>query len=97
MVGVSGDTAKTQALFKQEHGLNFTLLADDKGEVAKAFGVPTKAGGKVKHKDEEIVRGVTAARWTFIIGKDGKIAYKNTKVNAAEDSKAVLEAVSKLK
>lgn len=65
--------------------------------MAKAFGVPTKAGGKIKHKDEEIVRGVTPARWTFIIGKDGKIAYKNTKVSAAEDSKAVLEAVSKLK
>ena len=97
VVGVSGDTAQTQSLFKQEHGLNFTLLADEKGDVAKAFGVPLKAGGKVKHKDQELVRGVTAARWTFIIGKDGRIAYKNTRVNAAEDSKAVLEAVSKLK
>ena len=65
--------------------------------MAKAFGVPTKPGGKVKHKGAEIERGVTAARWTFIIGKDGKIAYRNTKVNAAEDSKAVLEALSKLK
>lgn len=101
VVGVSGDAVKTQELFKKEHGLNFALLADEKGEVAKAFGVATKAGGKAKVKaggqDAEFTRGVTAARWTFIVGKDGKIAYKNTKVNAAEDSKAVLEALSKLK
>ena len=101
MIGVSGDSPKTQGLFKKEHNLGFTLLGDEKGEVAKAFGVPLKAGGKVKAKvggqDEELVRGVSAARWTFIIGKDGKVAYKNTAVKAAEDSKAVLEAVGKLK
>ena len=51
----------------------------------------------VVDKEEELTRGVSAARWTFIIGKDGKIAYKNTMVKAAEDSKAVLEAVEKLK
>lgn len=97
VVGVSGDTAATQALFKKEHGLPYTLLGDETGAVAKAFGVPLKAGGKVKHKDRELVRGVTAARWTFVIGKDGKIAYRNTKVNAAEDAKAVRDALSKLK
>jgi len=40
---------------------------------------------------------VSASRWTFVIDKSGKVAYINTKVNAAEDSKAILEAVSKLK
>ena len=94
---MSGDSAATQALFKKEHNLPYTLLGDEAGAVAKAFGVPVKAGGKVKHKDQELVRGVTAARWTFVIGKDGKVAYKNTKVNAAEDAKAVLAAVEKLK
>jgi peroxiredoxin Q/BCP len=101
VVGVSGDSAKTQALFKKEHNLNFTLLGDEKGDVAKAFGVPLKPGGKVKVKvggqDTEIEQGVRAARWTFVIGKDGKIAYKNKEVKAADDSKAVLEAVNKLK
>ena len=101
VVGVSGDAAKTQELFKKEHNLAFTLLADEKGDVAKAFGMAPKAGGKAKVKaggqDAEFTRGVTAARWTFIVGKDGKVVYKNTKVNAAEDSKAVLEALSKLK
>jgi peroxiredoxin Q/BCP len=101
VVGVSGDEVKNQAAFKKFHNLNFSLLADDKGEVAKAFGVETKKGGSVKQKigdkDEEFTRGVTEMRWTFVIDKAGKIAYKNTKVNAAEDSKAVLEVISKLK
>ena len=101
VVGVSGDAVKTQELFKKEHKLPFTLLADEKGEVAKAFGVPAGKGGKVTQKidgeDQELVRGVTAQRWTFVIDKAGKIAHKQTKVNAAEDSKAVLEVVGKLK
>ena len=97
VVGVSGDSAATQALFKKEHNLPYTLLGDETGAVAKAFGVPLKAGGKVKHKDQELARGVTASRWTFVIGKDGKIAYRNTQVKAAEDGKAVLEVLSKLK
>ena len=101
VVGVSGDNVKGQEAFKKFHKLNFTLLADEKGDVAKAFGVPTSKGGTVKwkidEKDEEFTRGVTAKRWTFIIGKDGKIAFKNTEVKAADDSKAVMDAVQKLK
>src|SRR5262245_22721498 len=87
VVGVSGDAVKNHQLFKQIHKLNFTLLADEDGSVAKKFGVPLKPGGVIKAKDAdgntvELKRGVTAARWTFVVGKDGKIAYKNSKVNA---------------
>jgi peroxiredoxin Q/BCP len=99
VVGISGDTAKTQGLFKKQHDLNFTLLGDEKGAVAKLFGVPTKPGGeittKVEGKDEKIARGATIERWTFIVGKDGKIVFKNSKVNAAGDAKAVVEELSK--
>ena len=101
MIGVSGDTAKTQEAFKKFHKLSYTLLADEKGEVAKAFGVPVSKGGTYKHKfedrEEEFTRGVTIKRWTFVIDKAGKIAYKNTEVKPAEDSKAVLAALEKLK
>jgi peroxiredoxin Q/BCP len=102
VIGVSGDSVKGQSIFKQSHNLNFTLLADEKGEVAKQFGVPTKPGGTLKAKDPngkevEMTRGVTISRWTFIIGKDGKITYKNEKANVGDDSKKVLEAVEKLK
>jgi peroxiredoxin Q/BCP len=102
VVAVSGDSAKTLGMFKKENKLPFTLLADEKGELAKKFGVPVKvAPGKVKTKidgaDVELERGATISRWTFIIGKDGKIAYKDDKVNAAKDGKKVLEEVEKLK
>lgn len=102
VIGVSGDAVKNQQLFKSTHKLNFTLLADEDGSVAKKFGVPVGKGGEFKTKDadgKEVVlkRGVTAQRWTFIIDKEGKVALKNTKVAAAEDSKKILEAVEKLK
>lgn len=101
VVGVSGDAVKTQEAFKKANKLNFAVLSDEKGAVAKAFGVPAGKGGTVKKtidgKDEEFTRAVSIQRWTFVIDKAGKIAYKNPKVKAAEDSKAVLEAIEKLK
>ena len=80
--------------------LNFTLLADEEGAIARLFGVPVGKGGKVKAKDAagqpfEITRKATAARWTFVIGKNGKIAYKNAKVNPALDAKAITEFITK--
>jgi len=101
MIGVSGDSSATHALFKQAFKLNFSLLADEEGKLAKQFGVPMGPGGQVRTKDADgkvlmLKREVTAARWTFIIGRDGKIAYKNTKVNPVEDSKQVAAAIEKL-
>jgi peroxiredoxin Q/BCP len=101
VVGVSGDSARNHQLFKKVHNLNFTLLADEDGSVAKAFGVPLRAGGEIKQvidgKEETLKRGVTAARWTFVIDKQGKIASKDTEVKAAEDSKKILSVVEGLK
>jgi len=101
VVGISGDSAVTHALFKKAEKLNFTLLADEDGSIAKNFGVPLSPGGEVRARDADgnklvLKREVTAARWTFIIGMDGKIAYKNTKVNPLEDSKQVAAFIEKL-
>lgn len=98
VVGVSGDSVRNHQLFKKAENLNFTLLADEKGEVAKAFGVPFKAGEvsivrKIDGKDETLTRGGTASRWTYVIGRDGNILLKNDKVVAADDSKAILKLV----
>jgi peroxiredoxin Q/BCP len=41
-------------------------------------------------------REVTANRWTFVIGLDGKILYKNTKVDPVKDSKQVADVLEKL-
>jgi len=110
VIGVSGDSVLNHHLFKQTWKLNFTLLADDAGQVAAKFGVPTLPGGKVvpRGPDRKILmdengkpirleRKTSFARWTFIIGKDGKILYKNTKVHPVNDSKQVLGFIEKLK
>ncbi len=102
VVGVSGDGVRNHQLFKKEYGLNFPLLADTEGTVAAAFGVPVTPGEKVVTKEiggvnEEFKRSVTTKRWTFVIDAAGKVAAKNTEVAAADDSKAVLEVVRRLK
>ena len=94
VVGVSGDKVENLRLFKLAENLNFPLLADEKGDIAKAFGVPAGDGGAIKRTVEgvehELIRGVTTRRWTFIIGRDGNIVYKNDSVNAQNDTKEVL-------
>ena len=99
VVGVSGDTVENHKLFKKQQNLNFNLLADVDGKVAQAFGVPMTVGAKevtakIDGKDEILKRNVTTQRWTFVIGKDGKILLKNNKVAAAEDSKAILKLIN---
>ncbi len=102
VVGVSGDTVSSHQAFKKAHDLNFTLLADVDGSVAKKFGVPITEGEKTVKKvildvEHVLTRNVTAKRWTFVIDKDGKIAYKDDAVKAKQDPETILAAVDKLK
>lgn len=94
VVGISGDKIASLKLFRQAENLNFTLLSDEKGDIARSFGVPLGAGGSIIRTvggvEHELVRDLSAKRWTFIIGKDGKIIYKNETVNAENDSVEVL-------
>lgn len=100
VVGVSGDKVENLKYFKEAHNLNFPLLSDPNGEVAKKFGVQIKDGGSIVRniggKDITLQRGITTSRWTFIIDKAGKVAYKNTEVNAEEDSKQTIEVIKNL-
>ena len=100
VVGVSGDSVNNHQLFKQANGLNFSLLADPRGKIAKAFGVPVRRGGEITRlvagKEKRFVRGVTARRWTFVIGLDGRIVNRNTDVNAAASAESVLKVVRQL-
>jgi len=97
VVGVSGDNVEGLKLFKKANDLNFTLLSDSKGDIAKKFGVPTREGGTITREidgqDFDLVRGVTASRWTFVIDKTGKIVYKNTEVDATKDTEQILEFI----
>ena len=101
IVGVSGDSVENHKHFKNEYQLNFTLLADPDGKIAKAFGVNTRPGGSIVREiggaSVELKRGVTASRWTFVIDLDWKIAHIDTKVKAAKDSEKVLKVIEKLK
>ena len=102
VVGVSGDAVRNHQLFKQAEHLNFTLLSDESGAVASAFGVPHRDGKAsivrtINGNEETLTRKATMSRWTFVIDRDGKIALKNTKVNAAQDSQEILKLVETLK
>jgi thioredoxin-dependent peroxiredoxin len=101
VVGVSGDSVKTHEAFKKDHKLNFTLLADEKGEVGKLFGIPVGKGGTAKGKDldgkaVDVVRGSTIKRWTVVIDKKGEIAAIDEVKKAGEDPARIAEFVSKL-
>jgi peroxiredoxin Q/BCP len=94
VVGVSGDNAEGLEFFKKAHNLNFTLLSDETGEIARIFGVPTRDGGTFTSEFNgqafELERAVTTSRWTFIIDNERKIVYKNEQVDVAKDSEEVL-------
>ncbi len=99
VVGISGDNVEGLKLFKKAENLNYTLLSDESGEIARSFGVPTRDGGKITKEIDgqsfDLVRGTTASRWTFIIDKYGKIVYKNEQVDAAKDTEEVLSFLKK--
>lgn len=95
VIGISADPVNNLRLFKQVHQLNFTLLSDVNGTIARRFGVPIRPGGAfrttVDGQEVTLKRSYTLARWTFIIDKAGKVVHKDTTVNTAADSTSVAE------
>src|SRR5207253_1482326 len=96
VIGVSGDSVETHKLFKAYHKLPFPLLADEKGEVAKTFGVPVNKGGEsptINEKGEKgkAPRGVTIARFTVVIDKAGKVAAIDQVTAAGGDAKRIAD------
>lgn len=79
--GVSADTAEDQLAFAEKYDLPFTLLADKKGEVISAFGVPTLNN-----------RGF-ASRQSFLI-KDGKIIWRDLKAKPATQAQDAIAAAA---
>jgi thioredoxin-dependent peroxiredoxin len=58
VVGASTDAVESHRAFAEKHALPFTLLADTRGELARAFGV---------------LNGARADRATFVLDRDGRI------------------------
>lgn len=98
VVGISGDEPENLKIFKKAYNLNFPLLSDNSGEIAKKFGVPVSDGSSITReidgKEYIMKRGVTAKRWTFTINKKGEIIDINQVVDPEHDSQNVLKILS---
>jgi peroxiredoxin Q/BCP len=86
IVGVSADSAQSHKDFCAKEGLNFKLLADPQLKTIADYGsVMEYQGTKM------------AARNTFLINPDGKIARVYLKVNPTKHSEEVLKDLTALK
>lgn len=82
--GVSADSVDELKKFKENHNLNFTLLADPDLDVVKSYG--TKMPFLKMSK-----------RWTFVIGPDLKVRSIEKDVDPLLDAKRMAEILKKLK
>lgn len=82
VVGVSTDDVWSHKHFADEHDLPFPLLADPDERVLNLYGVPTRLG--------------MAARVTFIIDTEGRIARVFPDVDPAVHVTEVLETLESL-
>ncbi len=90
VVGVSLDPVKSHEKFRNKFTLNFPLLADEKIEMSKAYGV----------YQEKSMYGKTywgLVRNTYIVGPDGKIVMVFEKVKPAEHIAQVVEVLKSIR
>lgn len=83
VLGVSGADRILHQDFATEQELPFLLVADEKHEIARAFGVPVENGRE--------------KRVTFIVGKDRKIARVFPEVAPEGHASEVVQALEALK
>lgn len=83
VLGVSADDVGSHSAFARKYDLPFSILADPKGELIKAYGVKMPVF-------------TMASRVTFIIDKQGVIRHKVDKVDTAKHDQQVLELLKTL-
>jgi thioredoxin-dependent peroxiredoxin len=88
ILGISPDTPKAQLKFKEKFDLPYTLLADDKKDVAKLFDVL-----KEKNMYGKKVMGIV--RSTFLIDPEGQVAHIFSPVKPEGHAEEVLAHVKK--
>jgi peroxiredoxin Q/BCP len=80
--GANIDTPETNRAFAQSLGLNFPILSDPGQTVARAYGVLGASG--------------FPSRWTFYVGRDGRILHIDTHVRPASHGADVAEMLNSL-
>jgi peroxiredoxin Q/BCP len=83
ILGVSLDDRSKHQEFTTKDSLNFPLLVDSDSTICREYGVP-------------VAKGKYAARWTFLIDKNGKIAQVYRKVDVRTHSDELLKDISAL-
>lgn len=87
ILGISPDSPKSHAKFKEKYHLPFTLLADEGHKIADVYGV----WGLKKNMGREYM-GIF--RTTFLIGPDGNLVKVFENVKPDGHSAQVLEALN---
>jgi peroxiredoxin Q/BCP len=77
------DPPETNKAFAQALGVDYPLLSDPSRAVASAYGVV----------DED---QPYASRWTFYIGRDGKVLHVDKQVSPASQGKAIAAKLAEL-
>ncbi|HTV18661.1 MAG TPA: peroxiredoxin [Polyangiaceae bacterium] len=80
--GVSQDSAKSHRRFSEREQLPFPLVADEDGSITRAYGVPSRIG--------------LAARVTFLIDANGRVARVWPDVDPGVHASEVLAAIDAL-
>ena len=86
VLGISPDSPKRHARFREKHGLPFTLLSDEEHAVAELYGTWVE-----KRNYGKTYMGIE--RSTFVIDRNGTIATVMRKVNPAQHADDVLAAL----
>jgi peroxiredoxin Q/BCP len=84
----SVDTVEQAKAFGEAHNADFPLLSDPDKKVADAYGTLRDYGGQI---------GVVSQRWTFYIGKDGRIMAIDKAVKPATSAEDVAAKLAELK
>lgn len=86
VVGVSPNSVESHQKFMDKHELNFPLISDDQGKMAKLFGV-------VEEKPDGSFNYI---RSTFICDQDGIIQWVESPVDVEGHVERVLEAIEEV-
>lgn len=85
IVGVSPDNAESHQKFMEKHHLNFPLISDENGAMAKKFGVAEDVNGKL-----------TYIRSTFLCDPDGIIDWVESPVKIEGHVERILDAIEEV-